>query len=37
VVGLQSGLTFLQNWVYKTLAKPPPVEWLPANKIGLKV
>ena len=24
-VGLQSGVTFLKKWGYKTLAKPPPV------------
>lgn len=33
-VGLQSGVTFLEKWGYKTLAKPPPVERLPANKKG---
>ena len=33
-VGLQSGVTFLEKWSYKTLAKPPPVERLPANKKG---
>ena len=36
-VGLQSGVTFSEKWGYKTLAKPPPVEGLPANKNGSKV
>ena len=33
-VDVQTGCSFWKRWMFKTLAKPPPVERLPANKKG---
>nr|DAN63560.1 MAG TPA: hypothetical protein [Caudoviricetes sp.]DAX55993.1 MAG TPA: hypothetical protein [Caudoviricetes sp.] len=37
LVDVQSGCSFYEKWMFKTLAKPPPVERLSANKKRLKV